>query len=67
MSRNAGAALHRIWWDLEAWFDALYLSTNVVLVLHDWGSALGFYWAFRHRTQVQAIVYMEAIVQPRRW
>lgn len=52
---------------LDAWFDALHLSRNIVLVLHDWGSALGFDWAFRHRSQVQAIVYMEAIVQPRRW
>jgi haloalkane dehalogenase len=52
---------------LDAWFDALQLNRNIVLVLHDWGSALGFYRAFRHRDQVQAIVYMEAIVQPRRW
>jgi haloalkane dehalogenase len=52
---------------LDAWFDALHLSRNIVLVLHDWGSALGFYRAFRHREQIQAIIYMEAIVQPRRW
>src|SRR6202521_2112378 len=52
---------------LDAWFDALHLSRNIVLVLHDWGSALGFHWAFRHRAQVQAIVYMEAMVAPRRW
>jgi haloalkane dehalogenase len=52
---------------LDAWFDALHLSTNIVLVLHDWGSALGFYRAFRHPEQIQAIVYMEAMVQPRRW
>jgi haloalkane dehalogenase len=52
---------------LDAWFDALHLNRNIVLVLHDWGSALGFYRAFRHRDQVRAIVYMEAIVQPRRW
>jgi haloalkane dehalogenase len=52
---------------LDAWFDALHLDRNIVLVLHDWGSALGFYRAFRHRDQIQAIVYMEAIVQPRRW
>jgi haloalkane dehalogenase len=52
---------------LDAWFDALHLNKNIVLVLHDWGSALGFYRAFRHREQIQAIVYMEAIVQPRRW
>jgi pimeloyl-ACP methyl ester carboxylesterase len=47
---------------LDAWFDALHLNRNIVLVLHDWGSALGFYRAFRYRNQVQAIV-----VQPRRW
>jgi haloalkane dehalogenase len=52
---------------LDAWFDALHLNKNIILVLHDWGSALGFYRAFRHRNQIQAIVYMEAIVQPRRW
>jgi haloalkane dehalogenase len=52
---------------LDAWFDALHLDRNIILVLHDWGSALGFYRAFRYRDQVQAIVYMEAIVQPRRW
>jgi len=52
---------------LDAWFDALQLNRNIVLVLHDWGSALGFYRAFRHPDQIQAIVYMEAMVQPRRW
>jgi haloalkane dehalogenase len=52
---------------LDAWFDVLHLNRNIVLILHDWGSALGFYWAFRHLSQVQAIVYMESIVQPRRW
>jgi haloalkane dehalogenase len=51
---------------LDAWFDALGL-TDVTLVLHDWGSALGFYWARRHPERVRAIAYMEAIVQPRRW
>jgi len=52
---------------LDAWFDALDLRQNVTLVLHDWGSALGFYRAFRHPAEVRAIAYMEAIVQPRRW
>lgn len=52
---------------LDAWFAALGLTQNVVLVLHDWGSALGFYRAFRFPAQVKAIAYMEAIVQPRRW
>src|SRR5262245_63405746 len=46
---------------LDAWFDALELR-HVVLVLHDWGSALGFRWARRHAARVQALAYMEAIV-----
>ncbi|GAC1370146.1 MAG: haloalkane dehalogenase [Ktedonobacteraceae bacterium] len=52
---------------LDAWFDALALTRNVTLVLHDWGSALGFYWAQRHATQVRAIAYMEALVRPVSW
>ena len=39
----------------------------VVLVLHDWGSALGFDWANHHRGRVAGIVYMEAIVRPLSW
>ena len=53
---------------LDAWFDALGLNQNVILVVHDWGSALGFDWARRHPECVKAIVYMEAIVRPfRSW
>jgi haloalkane dehalogenase len=52
---------------LDAWFDAVGVTGNVTFVLHDWGSALGFYRAFRHPKQVKAIAYMEAILQPRRW
>ena len=52
---------------LDAWFEALGLTTNVTLVLHDWGSALGFYWAQRHPQRVKALVYMEAIVRPLSW
>lgn len=51
---------------LDAWFDALNLH-NMILVVHDWGSALGFHRARRHREQVQAIAHMEAIVQPMTW
>jgi len=52
---------------LDAWFEKLDLRRNVILVLHDWGSALGFYRGFRHPEQIRAIAYMEAIVQPRNW
>ena len=51
---------------LDGWFEALGLTkrTNITLVIHDWGSALGFDWARRHPTCVKAIAYMEAIVCP---
>ncbi|MBW2412508.1 MAG: haloalkane dehalogenase [Deltaproteobacteria bacterium] len=52
---------------LDAWFDALDLRENISLVIHDWGSALGFYWAQRYPERINAIVYMEAIVQPITW
>lgn len=53
---------------LDAWFDALGLTENVILVVHDWGAALGFHWAHRHPERVKAIVYMEGIVRPfRSW
>jgi haloalkane dehalogenase len=52
---------------LDAWFEALGLTKNVTLVIHDWGSALGFYRALRQPEQIKAIAYMEAIALPRRW
>ena len=52
---------------LYALWEQLGLDGNVVLVLHDLGSALGFEWANRHRDRVQGIAYMEAIVMPVTW
>jgi haloalkane dehalogenase len=52
---------------LDAWFDALGLTRNVTLVVHDWGSALGFHRAVRFPEQIKAIAYLEAIALPRRW
>ena len=52
---------------LDAWFDALGLTERVVLVGHDWGSALGFDWACRHPERVKGVAYMEGIVRPMRW
>ncbi len=52
---------------LNALLEELNVNRQVTLVLHDWGSALGFDWANHHRTAVKGIVYMEAIVRPRTW
>jgi haloalkane dehalogenase len=52
---------------LFALWDQLALGDKVVLVLHDWGSALGFDWAERNPKRVAGIVYMEAIVTPLTW
>jgi len=49
---------------LDAWFETVGLGRNVTLVVHDWGSALGFSWAQRHPERVKAIIYMESIVRP---
>ena len=49
---------------LDAWFEKMGLQNNIILVVHDWGSALGFSWAQCHPDQVKAIVYFEAIVRP---
>ena len=51
---------------LDAWFDALEID-NAVLVVHDWGSALGFHGARRFPERVAGIAYMEALVRPLTW
>jgi len=52
---------------LDGWFDAMGLTSGVTLVVHDWGSALGFHWAKRNPERVKGLVYMEAIVRPVTW
>lgn len=52
---------------LDALLDQLHLGDNITFVVHDWGSALGFDWANRHRDRVAGIAYMEAIVCPMTW
>jgi haloalkane dehalogenase len=51
---------------LQAFIEALHLS-DVVLVLHDWGSALGLDWARRHSTQVKGLALMEFIAPVPTW
>ena len=48
-------------------WDELDLGDRVILVVHDWGSALGFDWANQHRDRVAGIAYMEAIAIPVNW
>jgi len=52
---------------LDALLESLGVDSNVTLVIHDWGSALGFDWAHRHPGAVKGIAYMEAIVRPVSW
>ncbi len=52
---------------LESFLEAMGIKKNVTLVIHDWGSALGFDWANRNRGAAEGIAYMEAIVRPLEW
>jgi haloalkane dehalogenase len=52
---------------LDGWFEAVGATDNVTLVIHDWGSALGFHRAARHPEQIKGICFMEAIVAPVEW
>ena len=56
---------HRDYFD--GLLSALGVTTNVTLVIHDWGSALGFDWANRNRAAMRGICYMEGIVRPVTW
>ena len=47
--------------------ETIGVTHNVTLIIHDWGSALGFDWANQHRDAVKGIAYMEAIVKSRSW
>ena len=49
---------------LDSLLVQLDVTSDVTLVLHDWGSALGFHWARKHAERVRGLAYMEAIVRP---
>lgn len=52
---------------LDGLLEQLGVTSKITLVVHDWGSGLGFDWANRHRDAVKGICYMEAIVRPLTW
>jgi haloalkane dehalogenase len=49
---------------LDAFIDEVVGTEPLTLVLHDWGGALGFDWAYRHQQRVRAVAYMETFVAP---
>jgi haloalkane dehalogenase len=52
---------------MDAWVEALELTKDVTLVVHDWGAAIGFYRARRYPEQIKSIAYYEAVAHSRRW
>src|SRR5215217_1092402 len=52
---------------LDALLEGLGVRERVTLVVQDWGSALGFDWANRHRGAIKGVVYLEALVRPIGW
>jgi haloalkane dehalogenase len=49
---------------LDAFIDKVVGLEPLTLVLHNWGGALGFDWAYRHQQRIRAIAYMETFVAP---
>lgn len=49
---------------LDAWIDKIVPEGKIILVIHDWGGALGFHWARRNPDRIAAIAYMETIIRP---
>ena len=51
----------------DACMEELEINKNITFVIHDWGSALGFNWAYEHQQDIKGICYMEAIVKNITW
>lgn len=52
---------------LDGLLDALGVSQNVIMVVHDWGGPLGFDWLRRHGEAAKGVAFMETIVTPMSW
>ena len=52
---------------LDGAFATLGLERDIVFVLHDWGTALGFDWMRRHPQGAAGVAHMEGIVKPLSW
>ena len=64
---NEGYKYHGQYGYLTELFDQLDLGNNIHLVIHDWGSAMGFQFARENPDRIKSITYMEAIVMPLTW
>ena len=64
---NPDYAYHGQYKYLSNLLDALDLGNEINLVIHDWGSVLGFDWCFQNQEKTQGIVHMEGIVKPLTW
>ena len=52
---------------VDGLLESIGANENVTLVIHDWGSGIGFLWAMRHPDAVKGVAYMEGIVKPLSW
>ena len=67
-SEGAGRYSFEVAFDyLDGLLSEIGANQNVTLVVHDWGSGLGFHWARLNPEAVKGIAYMEAIVMPITW
>jgi len=64
---NEGYKYHGQYGYLTELLDNLDLGNNIHLIIHDWGSAMGFQFARENSERVKSITYMEAIVMPLTW
>ena len=60
-------SLESAYYYIDLLFQKIDADKNVILVLHDWGSAIGFMWSMRHMNSVKGLAYMETIVTPLDW
>jgi haloalkane dehalogenase len=70
MGRSGKPDIAYSFFDHSRYLDAFIAKLGLerfTLVLHDWGSALGFHYARRHPEAVRAIAFMEALVEPQKW
>jgi len=52
---------------LSGFLEALDIGSNVTVVLHDWGSGLGFRWAHEHEDRIKGVAFMEAMIRLFEW